>query len=552
MLAPREGDDEWQALARHVATTGQWPDHPTDRQASLLAAGADAMPWDLIFAEVEGFDAVIGNPPWDVVQHNTRDFVAAHDLGILRATTRRDRAAIEARVLADPAIARDFAAYRAGFEHRKRIANRLYRHQRVGMGNDSTAGNLDAFRLFAERAIRLAAPSGAVGLLLPSAFHANEGTTGIRRLYLDNGLETCLSFENRAGIFDIDSRFKFALVVARRPGPTRSLRCAFYLRGIEQVDDPARAMIYDRAFIDAAGGPYQSLLELAGPADLAIARRLFARPETFGSWCARHAIRFGRDLHMTDDAAAFVPLPAGPDGADWLVLHEGKTFHQYTDQWDTPPRFRVSPGALATKPRVAEASRHFRLAFRDIARSNDERSAIATILPPAVVLGHTATVEKTPGSRPLHLALALCAVFNAFPFDWLVRRKTTVHLSLYLLDGLPMPTLDETTITTLANIAARLCARDARYAPMLGPRATWPAVAHAEERRALRATADATVAHAYGLSRSEYAHMLTGFQHTSWPEAPTQCLAAFDRLAVAHPATTASDNRLLGAARPLD
>ena len=42
-------------------------------------------------------------------------------------------------------------------------------------------------------------------LLLPSAFHANEGTTGIRRLFLDNGLETCLSFENRAGIFDIDS-----------------------------------------------------------------------------------------------------------------------------------------------------------------------------------------------------------------------------------------------------------------------------------------------------------------------------------------------------------
>ncbi len=531
MLATREGDDEWQALAQAVAATGAWPAAPTPRQAAMLEAGAEALPWDLAFAEVAGFDAVIGNPPWDVIQHNTSDFVAGHDLSVLDAPTKRERAAIEARVLADPAVADDFAAYRAGFDRRKRVANRLFRHQRVGMGSDSTAGNLDAFRLFAERAIRLAAADGAVGLLLPSAFHANEGTTGIRRLYLDHGLETCLSFENRRGLFDIDSRFKFALVVARRPGPAHAVRCAFYLEEIGQAGDPARVMTYDRAFIDASGGPYQTLTELRGPADLILARRLFANGgQRFGAWCASNGIRLGRDLHMTDDAGLFAPIGGAGDDPAWCPLHEGKTFHQYTDRWDTAPRYRVRTEALAAKPLVAESVRHFRLAFRDIARSNDERSAIATILPPGVVLGHTATVEKTPGARPPRLALALCAVFNAFPFDWLVRQKTATHLSLYLLDGLPMPALTEDTLTALAETTAALCANDARFAPLVGNRARWPVVANPAERNRLRAEADAVVAHAYGLTREEYAHVLKSFSHASWSEAPTLCLTAYDRI----------------------
>lgn len=319
------------------------------------------------------------------------------------------------------------------------------------------------------------------------------------------------------------------VAVARRPGPARAVQCAFYLEGIEQADDPARIMAYDRAFIDATGGPYQTLIELRGPADLALAQRLFAGKERFGAWCDRQGLRFGRDLHMTDDSGLFAPI--GDGAAGWCILHEGKTFHQYTDRWDTAPRYQVRAEALLAKPRVAEAVGHFRLAFRDIARSNDERSMIATILPPGVVLGHTATVEKTPGVRPLRLALALCGVFNSFSFDWLTRQKTATHLSLYLLDGLPMPVLSEGALCVLADTTAALCANDARYAPLVGHRSTWPVVPDPAERWRRRAVADAVVAVGYGLGRDNYTHVLSGFSHASWPSAPEMCLAAFDAVA---------------------
>ncbi|HEY1410633.1 MAG TPA: DNA methyltransferase [Rhodopila sp.] len=502
MLRERDSDDLWLALATRVAQTGLWPRTLNARQAALLSAGTDAVTWDQQFPDVfpTGFAVVLGNPPWDVVLPNTKDFVADYDPTILDAQTRSERAKIEQATLARPEIAAAFAAYRDGFERTKRIAARLYHHQRARTGADTTAGNLDLFRLFAERNMALTAPDGAIGVLMPSAFHANEGTTGIRRLYLNQTtLHSCLSFENRRRIFDIDSRFKFDLIVAHRPGPTETLRCGFYLDRIEDAADPTKIMTYTTQFLQETGG---TPLELRGTADLRIAETLFAQPERLGPWCADRRIRFGNDLHMTADAALFRPRRS----AD-LVLHEGKTFHQYTDQWDTKPRYSVSAKAL--KPVTAEAARHARLVFRDIARSNDERTMIACIAPPGTVFGHTATVEKTPWARATADALALCAVFNSFPFDWLVRQKAATHLSLYLLQVLPFPTLTQADHSFLAGAALRL--------------------SHDPNDWSLRAQVDAAVAKAYGLNRDQYAHLLQGFSHRSQPQAPALCLTAFDR-----------------------
>ncbi len=68
MLATREADDEWQDLAREVATSGEWPAKLTQPQAAMLVAGSWALPWDLTFPEVflsdgaGGFDAVLEQP----------------------------------------------------------------------------------------------------------------------------------------------------------------------------------------------------------------------------------------------------------------------------------------------------------------------------------------------------------------------------------------------------------------------------------------------------------------------------------------------------------
>ena len=521
MMRGRDADDVWLGLATLVAS-GTWPDRLTRRQAGLLAAGAESVAWDLAFPEVfpAGFSVVLGNPPWDVVLPNTKDFVAEYDPGVLDAGTRSARAAIEQAVMVRPGVAAAFAAYRAGFERVKHVAARLYRHQRWG----SSAGNLDLFRLFAERAMALVAEDGSIGMLLPSAFHANEGTTGVRRLYLQEAaLSWCLSFENRRRIFDIDSRFKFDLIVAHRPGPTRSLRCGFYLERIEDAGDPDKIMMYGMDFLQRAGGVGLTPLELRGAADLLVAQRFFAGEDRLKAWCARDHIRFGNDLHMTADSGSFEREDAGG-----LVLHEGKTFHQYTDCWDSKPRYSVAMESLP--PSVAEAARYYRLVFRDIARSNDERTMIACIAPPGVVFGHTATVEKAPWARTEADALVLCALFNSFSFDWLVRQKAATHLSLYILEALPVPRFGDAERRFLADGALRLSCNHASYAALWTQRTgqAWTAPLADNVRQTLRAQIDAVVAMSYGLRRGEYEQVLASFSHRSLPAAPALCLAAFD------------------------
>jgi hypothetical protein len=523
MLRERDGDDVWLGLAAHVADSGGWPDRLSERQAALLAAGADSVAWDLVFPEVfpGGFSVVLGNPPWDVVLPNTKDFVADFDPSVLDARTRAERAAIEQAVLSRPGVAAAFEGYRAGFDRLKRVADRLYRHQRIRIGTGSTGGNLDLFRLFAERNMELAAADGAIGVLMPSAFHANEGTSGIRRLYLEQTeLRWCLSFENRRRIFDIDSRFKFDLIVARRPGPTESLRCGFYLDAIEDAADPGKIMSYTKEFLELSGGASQTPLELRGNADLRVAQAFFAQLERLRGWCLKRGIRFGNDLHMTADAGMFRPAGGGD-----LVLHEGKTFHQYTDLWDTKPRYSVAAAGL--QPAVASAARHYRLVFRDIARSNDERTMIACIAGADVVFGHTATVEKAPWARANADALVLCALFNSFPFDWLVRQKAATHLSLYILDALPVPRFSEAARRFLAHGALLLsCGHagyDALWREQVGGGRRGPIA-----RQALRAQIDAVVADAYGLDWDGYAQVLNSFSHRSDSEASARCLAQFE------------------------
>jgi hypothetical protein len=311
------------------------------------------------------------------MQPNTAEFLAGFDLAILDAAGRNEAHAVRDRLLADPGVADVWHDYQAVFARQQRLVDRLYRHQRIGGHGTVMGGKLDLYRVFAERMVQLPGLDGAVGMVVPAAFHANEGATGVRKLYLDHTrIEKCLSFENRKSLFDIHGRYKFALVVARRPGPTRSLRCGFYLTDFEELEDEHRWLDYDRDFIAASGDD-------AGRFTLL------------------------RNLPRSDRRMVIPGVVDGVPRRDFLLLHEGKTIHQFSDRRETLPRYAINLDVLADKPTSIESTLYYRAACREIARSTDERTAIATLLPPGVLCGHTISVERRPARRPNAAALLL-------------------------------------------------------------------------------------------------------------------------------------------------
>jgi hypothetical protein len=571
-------DGAYLALARAVA-------HEDDIDAlrvalpaldRMMLTGAEGVPNDLVFPEVfypdgdveqrAGFDAVLGNPPWDALQPLAKEFFASYDLRILDAPTRKERAEVEDRLTADPEVQAAYAGYVGAIERTKTLVSRCYPRVNRQAGGAPSGAVTDIWQIFAERAVRVSRPNGMLGVVLPSAFHANQSATGVRELYLDEAaLRCCYSFENRFKLFEIDSRFKFATVVAQRleldeERGDPEFDCAFYVHDLDWLSKRTGALRYSRSFVHQTGGDYLTFLELRTTRDAEVASICYQNSELFGTVFKRFSIRCSEEMHMSKSSHLFTDIttvleadPRQPDAManlraqGYLPLHEGKTFHQYTDSWEDRPRYLVQLDQIRDRDTWLGAACHYRLAFRAIARSTDERTAIFALLPPGCLFGNSAPCEKLPKRRPTFVALWICGITNTFSFDWALRQKAAANVNLFILDGCPVPKLDSARQHFLAHAALRLICNHEGYEPLwreqLGdawrepiPAFSWPVLANDDARWDVRATIDAVVAQAYGLSRAQYEHVLSTFSHKSYPSAPALCLAAFDELTALGPA----------------
>jgi hypothetical protein len=531
-------------------------------------ADATALPFDLAFPEVffpdgnlenrRGFDAVLGNPPWDRMLPADKEFFAAYNFEILNTPTVRERARIQRELEAVPVIAARYGQYIAGFRGMERVVDTFYPLQVAEIDGERTIGKQDAFRAFMERDTQLLAPGGSTGVVVPSAFHANEGATGVRHLYFERmAMRCCYSFENQRKLFDIHRSFKFATVVAARPGPTKEFSCAFYLHDDEFLfrEERPQERRYSLDFVRRTGGAYLNLVELRSAEDLAVAETCFGNGEPFGAVCERLGIRLGRELNMTDDAWRFTPvedvLPPGIDPRDpeaaaellrrgYLVLHEGKTFHQYTDRWEDRPRYVVPLAKIAEKTEWQKAASYYRLVFRKISSSTNERTCISAVVP-AALFGDSCYPEREPSNRANTGALLTLSLANTFTADWTVRIKTAANVNLFLLNASRLASPGGLRLF-MVHSALRLTCNHAGYAALwqeqLGcewreaqPLYCWPVLTDDHSRQGVRAAIDGAVAHAYGLKRAQYEHVLSTFSHRSYPDAPGLCLAKFDEYA---------------------
>jgi hypothetical protein len=570
----------YRGLLVHVAAHGELPDPVTPGVLRLLrrASGVEALPadrdrlnaalrhpplgrsdgpplpFDLAFPEVffpdgasagrQGFDAVLCNPPWDAIRPAEKEFFAAHDIGVLDAPTARERRGRIEELARRPEVAVGWSAYRARLAGQKACHDRLYRHQKVRIGNDLAGRYSDSYRVFAERAAELLRQGGYAGLVLPAAFHANEGATGVRRLYLEEmTLKCCYSFENRRRLFPIDSRCKFALVVAQRGGPTEEFPCAFYLHDPAWLFRRPEPLRYSREFVRRTGGEYLTFVEARGRAELQVLNRMLAAGRPLHSLEETHRLVFRTEpyaFNVTTHGRLFTVAPPGAAPPGHLPLQEGKGFHQFTDHWGPPPRYLVHETAAAARPAALSNARFYRLAFRTIAHATNERTAIFTVLPPGVLVSNSVAVEAAPGERPNSVALWACAVLNSFAFDLSVRLKGGANMNLFIMrTGLVPAAVPE---AFLAHAALRLVCNHAGFAPLWreqlggawregGTRPFgWPVLGTDAERWRVRAAVDAIVAAACGLTRGEYARLLRTFRHTSQPRAAGWCLEMFDDL----------------------
>ena len=546
-VAAREGFLHWEA-----AFPGVWHDWQDDEP-------------------VGGFDAVIGNPPWDRIKLQEVEWFATRspELALAPTAAARRRGIKQLREQGDPLASE--------FDDAKLRADRLGQLIRAsGHYPLLGGGDINLYSLFVERAMRLVKPGGIVGLLTPSGIYADKTAARFFQSVSTNGrVGGLFDFENRRlgtdlpPFFpDVDSRFKFcALIFGGEERKFAQTDCAFFLHDTAAIDDP------DRCF-PLAADDFARVNPNTGTApvfrsrrDADITRSIYERhpvlvdrsgDEEVRAWPVRYVrmLDMAKDSHLfrtADDLETdgFYPV----EGNRWrrneelyLPLYQGRMIHQYDHRANSVrvnpesthnpylseevsdaqradpsflPRTQYWVPATEVEPVVSQ-SLGWTLGFRDIARPTDMRTMIASVLP-QVGCGHTLPIlvlakECISGES----ASQFLANLNSFALDYVARQKVQgTHLTWYTVEQFPFiapadydRAFGATTARDLVRdhvlrltYTAHDMAPFARDLGYNGPTFIW----NEEERRHLRARLDALYFHLYGLSRDDAAYILDTF-----------------------------------------
>lgn len=403
--------------------------------------------------EDAGFDAILGNPPWDMVR-------------------------------AEDGTPREQARQLAGFAR----DSGLYSH-----GGDA---HVNRYQLFVERALDLLRDGGRLGLIVPWGLFGDAGAAAIRRRLIDRAsIDTLVAFDNRHALFPIHRGLRFAACCATKGRPTHAMPCRTGetdTAALDRIPDAGSSrehfpVLALRDTLAALSGEGLAVPAVRDEPSLALLARLASSHPALadpGAWGAR----FSRELNASDDRPAFVDawvaatLPAGA-----CPIVEGKHLRPFQvavddARWWLPPEAAARRGRRFATPR---------LAFRDVAGAGNRLTLIAAILPAGSASVHTVFCLESPLDDAAQLVL--CALLNSLVANWYVRHWVSTHVTTGLVARLPAPWLhpDDARFARLLALARR-CTREGEHGP------AW-------------VEAQAEAARAYGLSGAELAAVLASF-----------------------------------------
>ena len=163
--------------------------------------------------EAAGFDIVVGNPPWEIVKPDYREYFAQFDADIeSKLTRKRAEARVKELVAADPTLERGWQRQKARIEATASYYKRSTDFTRQGRGDTAT------HKLFAERGFDLLRHGGKLGFVIPSGIYTDLGTKPLREMLLNEGhIEYLYNFSNERFFFPhVDHRVKFTLLGAEK------------------------------------------------------------------------------------------------------------------------------------------------------------------------------------------------------------------------------------------------------------------------------------------------------------------------------------------------
>ena len=372
--------------------------------------------WDLEFPDIfyddsarrkenPGFDGVVGNPPWQIVKPDVDEFFSSRynlknsEQKFSMLTKNKKNKFVE-ECLEDKKIKDDYDLYNGYYEKQMKYFNMgSYNYQSSLVNGKKQSSDLNLYKLFIEKSYALLSQNGLCGFVIPSGIYSDLGTKGLREMLLENTeIKSLYSFINKKGIFEgVHRQFKFCLIVFARGGSTDRFLASFYLEDTSILQNHKQiAYDYDVRHIQTMSPNSLSFLECKNESEFAILKKLYKYPLLGSKEWNIHA---AREFDMTNNSNLFHTTKVG------YPLYEGKMIYQFEHNY-LEPRYWIDENEgrdFLEKKELNRMNRinknhnvnsridcdEYRLVWRSITNSTNERTLISYYFATYVFLGHS-------------------------------------------------------------------------------------------------------------------------------------------------------------------
>jgi SOS-response transcriptional repressor LexA len=528
--------DEYQLLHWHLA-------FPDVFKASSEPTSASKSGW------LGGFDVVLGNPPWDVLQPEETKFFLKNEPDILEARTASSRKKLIAQLEHKNAW-----VFSEWITHCQRVEREKQFIAVSGRFPLTCYGKINLYSSFAELSRQLISGDGCIGIVLPTGIATDEPNRWFIGDLVTNGdIRSFIDFENRKGIFPaIDSRTRFCLLSLGRGKyhPDKSLFVYFATDPIE-INDIEKRIELTKEDVNLINPNTKTLPIFRNRFDYEITSTVMKKTRVLfeegqpsrDPW----GFRMIRMYMMDSDSHRFTPL--GAENLKQMVpLYEAKNIHQYDHRHSTfegtsleeqkkgnpreldkkdketeiQTRFYLSASDYRSKVENRFSSKKYLLGIRDITNATNERSVIASVIP-IVAAANSLPLMLT--NQDAQLEACLLANLNSIVVDYFARQKIGgLHLNFYIVAQLPIlepnvfwercawnkqVILKDWILERVINLSYTSQSIKG-FAESCGFKGE-PFETRAVEREVLKAELDACFFHLYDLERKEVSYILDTF-----------------------------------------
>ena len=275
-----------------------------------------------------GFDCVLGNPPWERIKLQEKEFFGGKDESIANARNKAERTRLIKKLAqTNPNLLQQF-------EDEKHFAEAQSKFIRESGRFPLTAkGDINTYAIFAETVRDIINNNGRCGVIVPTGI-ATDNTTKdfFGDLIQRQSLASLYDFENREAIFSsVHRSYKFSLLVMTNKS-IKSTNFAFFLTQVKHLENKQRVFTLAPEDIALINPNTLTCPVFRTRQDADLTKKIYQRipvleNESTGEnpW----GISFMRMFDMANDSNLF----KDEKGENLLPLYEAKMFHHFDHRW---------------------------------------------------------------------------------------------------------------------------------------------------------------------------------------------------------------------------